>query len=132
VDDERLGDDLADRQARVERRVGILEHHLDLAAQATHGLVVERRQVAAVHRDGAGRGVLEPQQQAGQRRFATTGLAHERQAAAGLQLEVDAVDGLQGDDRSELLAADAEVLLQLGNGDHDGIAAAVVIAGGLR
>ena len=33
VDLERLADDVADRHARVERGVRVLEHHLDVAAQ---------------------------------------------------------------------------------------------------
>jgi hypothetical protein len=43
VNDERLLDDVADPHARVERRVGILEDDLHVAARAAHALARRRR-----------------------------------------------------------------------------------------
>ena len=64
VDDERLGQDVADRHARVERRVGVLEDVLDLPPDRLHLPQVELQEVgrvaavveddlALVHRHGA-------------------------------------------------------------------------------
>ena len=54
MDRERLGDDRADRLARVQRRVRVLEDHLHLAAQRLAARAPrERRDVAAVERDRA-------------------------------------------------------------------------------
>jgi hypothetical protein len=45
VDAQRLADDLIDGLARVERRVGILEDHLDVGAIRPHLLARQRREV---------------------------------------------------------------------------------------
>ena len=46
VDDERLADELADRHARVERGVGVLEHHLDVAADRASSRPAPRPRVS--------------------------------------------------------------------------------------
>src|SRR4029079_6051566 len=51
VHPERLGDDLAHRHARVERRVGILENDLQLAADVAHPAAAEARDVLTVEDD---------------------------------------------------------------------------------
>ncbi len=48
VNDERLGDDRADRHARVERRVGILKDDLHVAPHAAHVRRTEGQHVRAV------------------------------------------------------------------------------------
>ena len=48
VDLQRFADDLADRHARVKRRIGILKDDLDLAAQATHLAAAVMRHVGSV------------------------------------------------------------------------------------
>src|SRR6185436_17217106 len=58
---ERLGDDLADGHARVERRIRVLEDHLHLAPHAAQLARRERRDVDALEPDAAARRPLEQQ-----------------------------------------------------------------------
>ncbi len=44
---QRLADDLADRHARIERRIGVLEDRLDLAADRLHVSALAAGEVAA-------------------------------------------------------------------------------------
>src|SRR5207245_10001214 len=55
VDPERLGDDRARGLARVERRVGVLEDHLDLAAERLQLTPPEPRDVATAVFDSPAR-----------------------------------------------------------------------------
>jgi hypothetical protein len=77
VDDERLGDDRADRLARVERRVGVLEDHLHVAPQRLELPARQRRDVPALEADRARRRVHQAQQQPGGRRLAAAALADD-------------------------------------------------------
>ena len=65
-DHQRLGDDRADLQARVERGERILEDHLHLAAHGAQRPRVEGAQVRAVELDLAGGRLDQPQQRARQ------------------------------------------------------------------
>src|SRR5262249_26296922 len=75
VDAQRLGHDLPDRHSRVERRVRILEHRLDLAAQVPERRALLGRQLLALEADRAGRRRLELQDRAAERRLAAARLA---------------------------------------------------------
>ena len=55
VDAQRLGHDVADGEHRVERRVGVLEHVLDVAADRAHGASAEALDGAALDADAAAR-----------------------------------------------------------------------------
>src|SRR4051812_17330339 len=48
VDVERIANRVADADARVERAVGILEHHLHATAYVAHGMRRQRREIGAV------------------------------------------------------------------------------------
>jgi len=50
---QRLGDDGAGGEARVERGVGILEDHLNVAPMSPHRLLIEPRDVDAAEHDAA-------------------------------------------------------------------------------
>ena len=113
---QRLGQDLADRHARIERGIGVLEDDLGVAAERAQPVGVEREQVAALEADTAGIRLDQPQHQPADGGFAATGLADQRQRLAGLDLEADAVDRLDeggrppeqrtlGDEASALLAS---------------------------
>src|SRR4029078_360808 len=52
---ERLGDDESDALAGVQGRVGVLEDHLQLAADGAEGLLRERRAVPALSLDRSDR-----------------------------------------------------------------------------
>jgi hypothetical protein len=75
---ERFGDDPADQKAGVDRRVRVLEDHLDLAAEglllaaAPHG-----GEVVAAEGDSPSGRVLEPADQPAHRALARAGLAHQ-------------------------------------------------------
>ncbi len=82
----------ADGEPRVERRVRVLEDHLDLALVRARPAA---RQQLAVEPDVAPVRPLQPGQGPGQRRLARARLAHQRECLAALDREVDAVDRAQ-------------------------------------
>ena len=90
---DRLGDDLADRHARIERGIGVLEDHLHLLAHGDHLLAVERREVHALEADLARGRVVEAQHQAAEGGFSAAGLADQPQRLAALDGDRDVVDG---------------------------------------
>ena len=93
VDDERLGDEVADRLLRVERLVRVLEDELDpppVAAQLL--LAPQRADVGALEVDPAGRLAGELDDDPPGRRLATARLADQREDLALDQRQVDAVD----------------------------------------
>ena len=114
VDLERRTDDLADRLARVQRRVGILEDHLHLAPQRSQ---LARRQlgdVAPVETDRAGGRVEEPQDQPGGRRLAAAGLPDDAQGLAPADVQGNVLDGVHlGLPASEDALFDREALGQV-------------------
>ena len=83
VDRQRLGQHAVDRLARVQRAVGILEHHLHAAAE---GLGAGRRQPSAaapVSRTSPGRARREPADRAQHGRLARARFADDAEALAG-------------------------------------------------
>src|SRR5229473_8261001 len=89
----RLGDDVADLHARIERAVWILEDDLDAAPQRPELLVLEPGEVDAVIDDLAGGRPLEQQDAAAGRRLAATTFADQPKRLPAAKREVDAVDG---------------------------------------
>ena len=90
---DRLGDDLADGHARIERGVRVLEDDLHLLAHGDHRLAVEPGDVHVLEADLASGGVVETQHQAAERGFSTTRLAHEAQRLARPDVDRHVVDG---------------------------------------
>ena len=70
VHKQRLAHQLAHGHARVERRVGVLEHDLDAFAHCIHLLFGQVQQVFALKPDLAGRGLDQARDQARHRRLA--------------------------------------------------------------
>ena len=110
-----LADDLADRHARIQRSVGILEDDLHLAAEPPELGLVEVEHVLAVEAHRASGRLDQAQQHAARGRLAASGLADQRQGLAGLDGERHAVDGAH---RSQALAqhqpaSDREILDQV-------------------
>ena len=90
---QRAGDDAVDREAAVERRVGVLEddlHRADLLAVALADAAGERGAVELDHRALVGLG--EPEQQARERGLAAARLAHEPERLAGAEREREVLD----------------------------------------
>ena len=111
---------VADAHHRVEGVHGRLGHQGDLGeADAAHLFLVQVEQVAAVQEylaaGDASRGGNEPQQGQQQGRLAAAGLAHQAQALASVQSEVDAVDG------AGHAPAGAEVHLQVADLEQGGM-----------
>jgi hypothetical protein len=115
VDRERLADDRADRLARVQRRVRVLEDHLRVAAELDQLLRLDVGDLLALELDRAAGRIEQAQQQAAGGRLAAARLAHQAERLAALDVEGDAVDGVHG---ADLLAEDQpggerEVLLEI-------------------
>ena len=90
--------------ARIERGIGILKHHLHMAAQAFDVGVRQRgyvhpRAVGHLKPDGAARGVVRPHDDAARGRLAAAAFADEAQGFAGANIEADPVHGLDVTDR---------------------------------
>jgi hypothetical protein len=67
-----LADDVADRHARVERAVRVLEDDLHAAAHLLQGVSVQGQDVLAVHRDGPTGRLLETEDRPPERGLAAT------------------------------------------------------------
>jgi len=77
VDQQSFLDRGADRHARIERRVRILEDHLHAPAHRAQLAAFERADVDAVEADLAGRRLGEAQDRAPERRLAASGFADD-------------------------------------------------------
>src|SRR5947209_1689318 len=80
--------------ARVERRVRVLEHHLQVAAGAAERPSPQPEHLSAAEGDPAGIRLLDPDDQLAERRLAATGLPDEPEGLPGADVEVDARDRL--------------------------------------
>ena len=112
---QRLADDVAAAHLRVERRVRVLEHHVQLAAQRPHLPPREVRDVHAAQADLAGGRLRQSHHAVRDRRLAAARLADEPEQLAVLQHERDVVDRVH--DRSAACdpAADAILLDEVAN-----------------
>ena len=94
VDVNRLADDLAHGHAWVERAVGVLENHLELAATGAQRFTAQLRDVLALEKDAPRRRLKEPDDGAAQRGLATAAFAHEPERFAGSELQAHVIHGL--------------------------------------
>ena len=79
----RLGHGAPDAPARVERAVGVLEHHLEVAPRRAQIARRQRVQVTPLQQHLTGRGRLQRHHQPRQRALARTRFTHDAQAAPG-------------------------------------------------
>ena len=118
---QRLGDDLADAHARVERRIRILEHHLRLAPMLAHALVVQVRDLGVAEPDAAAGGLEQAQHGLAHRGLAATRLTHQAQRFTRADLEGHAVHGVDmATDALQHATAHREVLAQVFDPQHRG------------
>src|SRR5262245_58532479 len=89
MDHERLGDDVLDGKARVQRRVRVLEHHLYAAPGRANGVDVHAGELDAVESDRARGRFLQAQQESGGGALAASRLPHQPERLTGAQFEVD-------------------------------------------
>ena len=87
-------DQIADRLARVERGIGVLEHHLHLAAQLAELVMVGAGDILAFEPHLARRRLGQPQDRATGRGLAAAALADETKGLATADIEAHAVDRL--------------------------------------
>ena len=85
-----LGHRAADRRARIERAVGVLEDHLHLAAHGGECRAVERSDVDAVDHDRAARHRHQPHDRLAERGLAAARFADQPQRLADGEIEADA------------------------------------------
>jgi hypothetical protein len=113
VHDQRLGDDLADRHARIERGVGVLENELHVAAQLAHLGCRIRRQFAPLEPDGTVIGLDQPDDQPAGGGLAAAAFTDKAEGTAAPHRKVEAVDGAHPPPLApEHAAANDEVLGQ--------------------
>src|SRR4051794_17156555 len=115
VDDQRLGDDVADGHPRIERGVGILEDDLELPADLAQLLTLEPRQLLAAKTHRAGRRLEQLEDAVAGGRLAGPRLTHETERFPLADLERDVVDSPDVIDRlfDQDALLDGEVLLQV-------------------
>ncbi len=82
-----------DSGAGIEGGQRILEHHLQFCTHAAQGCTTLGKQVCSIEGDGAGIGLDQAQDRAGERRLAAAGGADQSQRLAGPQREADVVEG---------------------------------------
>src|SRR5205085_3860890 len=102
VNHQRLGDDLADLHARVERGIRVLKDDLHFAPQLPQRSRVERQQILPFKVDFASRRLDQAQDAAARRRFAAAGFADQPKGLAVPYAEADIVN------RFDRVAARAE------------------------
>jgi hypothetical protein len=93
VDEERLGDDVFDAEAGIERGEGILKDDLHIAAQAAQVGVAGGEQIAVFEADAAGSGLDEAKNHASERALAGTGFTDQSESFAGMDVKRNLVDG---------------------------------------
>ncbi len=94
MDDPGLGHDVADREARVDRREGVLVDELDMAPGLAQLGPSQAQQVPPAEGDAAGVGRDEPQQDPCQCRLARSRLAHQPVCLASFDGEIHVAHGL--------------------------------------
>ena len=76
---DRLTDDIAHAQARVQARIRVLKHHLGFAAQRLQSPLRQRRDVLAIEADRSGGRVDQPEDQTPDRTLAGARFTHKAQ-----------------------------------------------------
>ena len=94
VHPQRGADDVAHRLPRVQGAVRVLEDDLQLPPERAQIPLLQPRDVGALEQDLPGRRGQQPGDHPAGGRLAAAGLADQAQARARLQVEADAVDGL--------------------------------------
>ena len=94
VQAQRLGNDLGDTAARIERRLRVLEDHLEPGAQRAQPVLRQARDVLPVEQQPARRRCVEAHQGAPEAGLAGAALADDAQRVAGRERQVDAVQDI--------------------------------------
>ncbi|CDN44922.1 hypothetical protein BN871_FY_00260 [Paenibacillus sp. P22] len=89
----RSGERLIDRPHRIERRIGVLLHHLHAAAEVLVALALEPGNVRSLEQYPSRGRLRQPRQDAAERRLAAAALADEGDDLARINIEIDVDDG---------------------------------------
>ena len=112
MDDQWLLDGVSHAHERIQRLERFLEHDRHVPSRRLQSLAVELLQVHSIDDDGALVGLEEPERQPPDSGLARTALADQSQCLARLDVQVDAVDGV------DPLAAPPERLAHPAEGDE--------------
>jgi hypothetical protein len=112
------GDRVSKRQARVERGIAVLEHHLHRALHLADRNAARAAHLLAVENQGTGIGLDQADQQPRRRRLAAAGLADDAQRFALADLEADRIDGLHDYAPAGLAAVEGEVFRESFRDQH--------------
>jgi hypothetical protein len=93
---ERLADDVADRQARVERARRVLEDDRHVAPVRSQGLAAQCGDVGTGQAHDARRRLQQPHDATPDRRLARAALSDQREHLAAVDPQADPVDGPHG------------------------------------
>ena len=94
VDRVGLGDDRPDRLAGVQRRVGVLEDHLQIAVECLQPAALALGDVLSLEQDASGGGIEQAHQEPCGGALAAPGFADDPQRLPGLDSEGDLIDRL--------------------------------------
>ena len=113
---QRLRHDLFDILPRIERGIGVLEHHLEVAARPLQLACGERMHIAPQNLDRTAGRLIQRHDKLGQRALAAARFPHDTQALPGLQAQRDSIQRPRDAWRHEqALPALAVVALEIGN-----------------
>src|ERR1039457_6009855 len=94
VDPQRFADNRSNPTPRIERTIGILEHHLHASSKASLIILRQSTKIPAVELNLTVGQRIEHRQATGQRRLAAATLAHQAERFASGDVERDAVHGV--------------------------------------
>ena len=109
----RLGNDAGDAPPRIERRLRILEHHLQAHRAARPISFRTIGQVIAIEQDPSAGRLFEPDKEFRNRAFAAAALAYQRDELVCGDAEGGLLHGFESLRAAEQPAADGVVLLQI-------------------
>jgi hypothetical protein len=117
---QRLADDIASREARIERGIGILKYHLHLATLQSQRLTFQMRDVETIELNGASRRCLQAINAFSDGGLAATGFTDEAERFAASNIERDAVNSMDmSDNVGKDAAANRKVLLEILDLEYD-------------
>src|SRR5262249_27125059 len=93
MDDQRFADDLTHRHARIERGIGILKDHLNVATEPEQLVARRMSNLFSFEKDFAFGGILQTHHSPAQGRLAATRFADEPQRLAFRDGKIDPVNG---------------------------------------
>ena len=120
VDGQRLADDVAHSHARIQRGIGVLEDHLHVTASAPHVAAADLGQFVVGKLHAAGRGHFQLQDSPAGGRLAAAAFADQTERLTLIDIETDAVNGLDVTDcLAQHAALDWKILLEISDLDED-------------